>query len=129
MSRLVSAAALIYDQIDLYSAPNVRATGVFASAITVNAFVNNIYLPWAVVDGTTVADSAITAGVIYFNQITGSPGFYAIRFFPDMIGYWRLIFEDTALSTEVIKDYDVVPARVFTSVGGNSLNASFVPGN
>jgi len=130
MGRLVSAAALVRDQIDLYNPPGsvTRATGVPSSMVSVAVFVNNVPLAWTLQDGTTTADAAISAGTVFFNEISGSPGYYSVRFFPDRVGYWRLVFFDAALTEEVIKEYDVVPAGAFSpGGGGNGLNASFTP--
>lgn len=124
MGRNVSSGSLIRAQADFFlPAGSVnRVVGVQWSTLAPYVFVNNSALPWAVADGTTVQDSSISAGTVYFNEVPGSPGFYAVRFFPDRIGYWRIVLKSASLSSEVVLEFDVsAPAA---PAGG--LNASFV---
>lgn len=126
MSRLLPSASLIRDQVDYYnpSGSTNRAIGITFSQITLQIFVDNSKLLWPIVDGTLIADSSISAGNVYLNEIPGSPGYYSIRFFPDKIGFWKLSILNTTLNQEITKEYDIVPAGTFgpTSSG---LNASF----
>jgi hypothetical protein len=128
MSRLVSAGALVRDQLDLF-VPNTgtRAVGVQAVAMSVRVFVNNSTMPWVLADGTTVPDSSASAGTVFVNEIHDSPGFYSVRFFPDRVGYWRVVVSIPSLSAEVSKDFDVVVAGYFGSApsGSGGLTASF----
>ena len=127
MSRLVSAATLVFDQVDIRnpSGTIIRATGVVVSNLDVIIFVNNSLLSWDLQDGTLIPDSSISSGVICFNEISGSSGYYSVRFFPDRIGFWRLIFTNASLGEEIILEYDVVPAKTFAPTSANGLNASF----
>lgn len=123
MGRNVSSGSLVRAQIDLFlPAGSVnRVVGVQASTVAVKTFVNNALLPWAVADGTSVQDSSISAGVVYFNEISGAPGYYSVRFFPDRTGYWRLVLRSSSLDSEAVLEFDVVaPAP---PAGG--LNATF----
>jgi hypothetical protein len=127
MARQVPAGCLIRDQIDLYM-PNGsinRVTGESYTSLGLAVFADNSVIAWPLADGTTVADSSVSAGTIYFNEIVGSPGYYSVRFFPDRIGFWRLIFREATLGEEVILSYDVTPAR--PGPASNELNATFVP--
>ena len=100
-----------------------RVSGVPAVNISVKVFANNVLLPWSLIDGSIVPDSSVISGSIYFNEISSNPGFYSIRIFPDRIGFWRLVFLNSTLSTEIIKEFDAVPPGVLRpSTGG--LNAS-----
>lgn len=126
MSRLVSAAVLVYDQIDIFSSGITRVTGILASAMTTAVFASNVALSWTVADGTSVLDSAISAGVIYFNEVAGSPGYYSVRFYPDRIGFWRVVLINSGLTKEVILEYDVVASGTLTPTPSNGLNASFL---
>lgn len=125
MSRALPAACLIRDQLDIFSPADsiTRATGIITSDLSVTLFLNNVKVNWSLMDGTSVSDSSISAGSIYFNPISGSSGYYAIRFFPDRVGFWRLVVRHASLSQEVIKEYDVVAASTSSTSG---LNASFV---
>ncbi len=127
MSRLLPAGQLIRDQIDLYMPAGSinRVVGESFASLSLTIFVNNGLLTWPLADGTNVADSSVSAGVVYFNGIAGANGYYAVRFFPDRIGFWRLIFREATLNEEVILSYDVTSAR--PGVASNELNASFVP--
>ena len=127
MGRQVPAGQLIYDQIDLYVPAGTinRVVGENVASLSLAIFVNNGLLNWPLVDGSTVPDSMVSAGTVYFNQIPGANGYYAIRFFPDRIGWWRLVFREATLVQEVIRSYDVIPAR--PGPASNELYASFIP--
>ena len=101
-----------------------RVVGESYTSLALSIFSNNVALPWPLADGTLVADSSISAGTVYFNQITGSPGYYSVRFFPDRVGFWRLILREATLGEQVILSYDVTHAR--PGPASNELNASFV---
>ena len=128
MSRLVAAGSLIFDQVDVFL-PGVgenRATGIDTSAITFSAFVNNVALPWPLVEGLDVSDASVSSGAFYFNEIPGSPGFYSVRFFPDRTGFWKLVYRFDSLGTEVSRDIEVAPAGLFEPAPKGALQASFV---
>lgn len=128
MSRSISAASLVRDQIDLYDPPGsiTRVAGVTAAAVSVTVFANNTPIPWPIQDGSVIPDSTISAGIVYFNEIVGSPGFYSFRFFPDRIGFWRLVFSIPVIPAEVIREFDIVSSKMLAPANG--LNASFIPG-
>lgn len=111
MSRLINAGSVVYDQLDWFNPNNSinRAPGLTIAAISFLGFVNNSVLIWNFADGTSVLDSSISAGTVYFNEITGQPGYYQIRFYPDRVGIWRLTFRQISLQIEIIKEYDVLP--------------------
>lgn len=118
MSRLVHAQALIYDQLDFYA--GTTRISVALASLQSRLFVNNQLLSWTLEDGVLVADSSISATKIYYNEISGSAGYNSIRFFPDRVGFWRLVISYS--TTEIIKEYDVTSAK--SATGG--LNASFI---
>ncbi len=122
MGRLISAGALAYEQLDFFFPPGSvsRATGIISSDLVLTAFVNNALLSWPLQDGTMVADSSISSGKIYFNEISAAPGgYYSIRFFPDRIGYYRFSFLHPIYGIELERSFDVVPAGVLRpSTGG-----------
>lgn len=127
MGRQLPAGQLIRDQADFYiPAGSInRMTGVAYTSLNLVVFADNALISWPLADGTNVADVSVSAGKVYFNEIAGSPGYYSVRFFPDRIGFWRLILRETTLGEEVILSYDVTPAR--PGPASNELNASFVP--
>lgn len=126
MSRVISAGVLVRDQIDVYnpSTSFTRVAGILSSGTTLKLFVNNLSIPWTLLDGTSVADSSISAGYVYFNEIAGSPGFYSLRFFSDRTGFWRLVLSIVVNSAEIIKEYDSVSSLQGNQSGG--LNATFL---
>lgn len=125
MSRALPAACLVRDQLDIFSPANsiTRATGVTTSDLSIALFLNNVAVNWPLMNGAAIADAAISAGSIYFNPISGSSGFYSIRFFPDRVGFWRLVVRHSSLSQEIIKEYDIAAAA---PSGSGALNATFV---
>jgi len=122
MGRSVSAGTLIRSQPDFYFPIDTynRVTGLQATGVTLILMVNNQILSWPLLDGTAVADSSISAGNVYFNEIIGAPGFYSLRFFPDRVGYWRISV--VASSFESLLEFDVNPA----SAQSSGLIASFI---
>jgi len=127
MGRSVSAGLLVRCQADFFlpGGGTNRVSGIVVSQLGLSAFAENGLLSWALADGTAVPDSSISAGTVWFNEISGAPGFYSIRFFPDRTGYWRIVLRNAALSVEVAQDFDVVAAGPLGPPNG--LNASFVP--
>jgi hypothetical protein len=127
MGRLLSAGSLVRDQIDLYlpSGSINRIQGYALSGLSLALFFNNSPVAWPLADGTLVPDSSVSAGTVYFNEIQGSPGFYSVRFFPDAVGFWRIVLTAAPLQTERVLSYDVAPAGSFKS-GQGGLIASFV---
>jgi hypothetical protein len=126
MGRLLPAGSIIRDQLDFFFPLGsiIRVTGMTIASLSNVVFVNNSPLAWPLQDGSLVPDVSIVAGAIYFNELAGNPGYYAIRFFPDRVGFWRITFTNSGIGTEIIKEYDVVPAGTFTP-GLSGLNAQF----
>jgi hypothetical protein len=124
MGRSVSAGGLVRDQADFFlPGGNVRAGGIALPQVSMTAFSDNGLLSWPLADGSTVPDSSISAGTVYFSEISGAPGFYSVRFFPDRVGYWRIVLRVDAFQSEVVREYDVNPA---SAASPNGLNASFL---
>jgi hypothetical protein len=123
MGRLISAGALAYEQLDFFfpSGSISRATGITASDLRMSLFVNNTFLHWDLTDGAAVPDSAISSGHVYFNEISGSPGYYSVRFFPDRVGYFRFVFIHSAYSIELEKEFDILPPGVLRPSSGGVI--------
>lgn len=130
MGRLVSAGSLVYGQADFFfpSGTTNRVSGIVASNLSLIVFSNNAILPWVLADGSGVPDSGISAGTVYFNEITGASGFYSVRFFPDRVSAWRIVLTSVSLSQQVILEYDSLPPGVLRPPSGG-LNASFSGGS
>jgi len=123
MGRSICAGCLVYDQLDFYQ-PNsfVRISGVLSTDLSVSIFFNNTMFSWPLISGLNVPDSLIASGFIYFNEFV--PSFYSVRFFPNLVGFWRLVFNDLKLGIEIVKEFDVNSKQSVSQSSG--LNASFV---
>lgn len=128
MGRLVAAGAVIHDQLDFFQPLNSinRLTGIVVTNLSFDQFVNGSELAWSLADGSAIADSSISSGTTYFHEISGNPGFYSVRFLPDRVGFWRLIFRNASIGVEIIKEYDMVAAGSLKPASSSGLVASFV---
>lgn len=126
MNRLVSAGSLISDQLPVYDPPNTfsRPAGLTVADFSLIVFSNNEDLNWNLVSGTGVLNSAISPGSIYLNEILTNPGYYAVRWYPDRVGYWNISLSCTLNSVEYLLEYDVVPNSFFSNPN-QGLIASF----
>lgn len=126
MGRSLPTTSIVRDQVDVFNPPTsfTRVTGISSSGLSVKTFINNSLISWPIVDGSSVSDSSVSSGKIYFNEIPGSPGFYSIRFYPDRVGFWRLVFIPSLTSVEIVREFDISPSSFGNSTGG--LNATFV---
>jgi len=127
MSRIISGASLVYSQLDFFQPAGSinRLQGVVIAQLSAKLFTSNSVLAWPLADGSSVLTTDISSGTIYFNEIQSDPGYYSVRFLPDRIGFWRLLITHSALSTEIIQEYDVVPASASACASGTGLVASF----
>ena len=93
MSRLVSAGAIVHAQADFFQPKGSinRPAGIVAASLSMSAFASSSVLSWPLADGASVPDSGISAGTVYFNEVSGAPGFYSVRFFTDRVGFWRVV--------------------------------------
>lgn len=122
MGRTANAGSVVRSQVDLYSSGITRQAGIFAAAVTASVFVDNLPVAWPIVDGTSVPDAIVSSGSVYFHEISGTSGYYSVRFFPDRTGFWRLILTHAGLGKQVILEFDVTAASAPISQG---LNATF----
>ena len=90
MYQTTQSSSVIYAQPDFFFSGS-RLAGVVPGDLTLVVFANDTPLDWTLVDGTDVPDSTIRAGSVYFNEIAGNPGFYAVRLWVDRIGFWRIV--------------------------------------
>lgn len=123
--RLIPINRVVIDQADIFAPDDfTRITGLTVADITTTLFYNNIAQPWPLITGVTVTDAQIAAGNVYFNEITGQPGFYSLRFRPNAVGFWRIALTYDAGSKALAFNYDIVPEMPLVASG---LKASFVP--
>jgi len=122
--RIVQANQAVLDQVDFFQSDGfTRVTGLTASILISQIFFNNLLQPWPVISGLGVTDAQVVSGKIYFNEIPGSPGFYAVRFRPNAVGFWRNLLTYTAGTQISAQDFDVVSGQ---PGGDGGLSASFI---
>jgi hypothetical protein len=124
MHRQLAAGALVIDQISVYDPIGTfnRVVGATSGQFVATVFANNELLLWPIVDGSSVLDSEISPGSVYLNEISGAPGFYTLRWFPDRVGFWVFSLVYSINHSESILTYDIGPAMMNASGG---LIASF----
>lgn len=123
--RQVFSNATVDSQADFFQADGfTRVTGIALNLITVVVFFNNVAQPWPLVNGLPVTDIQCASGLVYFNEIQGSPGYYSVRFRPNAVGFWRVILTYPTGTPPQIQsqNYDVVSHEFFEA----GLNASFI---
>ena len=107
--RLVYTNQAILDQADFFQSDGfTRVTGISTAQITSQLFLDNVLLFWPLTSGVGITDAQIVAGYIYWNEVTGAPGFYSVRFRPHAVGYWRCLINYAAGEQISAQDYDVV---------------------
>lgn len=121
-TRMVQVNRTVFDQVDLFQSDlYTRITGLEPSDVSVTVMFNNVVIAWPLVDGTSVLDTQVVAGSIYWNEL--SNGAYGIRFFPNSLGRWNLdISYATAPQQIVGLAFDVVNLPLLVDGG---LRASF----
>ena len=122
--RLVRINEVVLDQADFFQSDGfTRVTGLTTLNVTGALFFENMPQPWTYVSGVGVTPTQVAAGKVYFNEIPGSSGYYAVMFMPNAIGYWRLILTYTAGQQILGQDYDVTETGL---QDGNTVVTSFV---
>ena len=122
-SRTVQAGRMVLDQVDLFLADGkTRSQGVLPSNLLLRVFTGATALAWPLVSGVGVQDVQVAAGKVYWTEF--STGFYNIRFFPNMVGSWRVLLTYPAFDQAVSLSYEVVPQAGVP--GGLGLRSSFV---
>ena len=87
--RAVQVNQVLFDQIEILQADLfTRVTGLTVSNVTLVLRYNNVVVNWPLVSGTSVSDSQVVAGSVYWNELTGSA--YGLRFYPNALGTWSI---------------------------------------
>jgi len=122
-SRNVSVSKLVLDQIDLFVTDGkTRAQGVTIGDLNLKLFFNGSQVEWPLVSGSAVQDIQVTAGQVYWTEFL--TGFYTIRFFPNVIGSWRILLTYPAHDQAVSLSYDAaLPTFIPVSSG---IRTSFI---
>jgi hypothetical protein len=122
--RLVQINQVVVDQADYFRSDGyTRVTGLTIGDLIRQLFYNNIEQPWPMFDGSSVPDSQVASGRIYFHEVPGSPGIYSVRFRPNAVGYWRFLLAYPVGQQILAQDYDVTPVVTTVSSG---IKSSFV---
>ena len=124
-SRSVNVSKLVLDQVDLFRPDGkTRSQGVTIADLNLKLFFNGSQVSWPLVNGATVQDLQVTAGQVYWTEFLS--GFYTVRFFPNVIGSWRVLLTYPLYDQAVSLSYDVaLPTFVPVSSG---IRASFIKG-
>jgi hypothetical protein len=122
--RVVYTNQVVIDQVDFFEPDGfTRVTGLVIGNLTSELFFNNVLQPWSLTDGSATQDAQVVSGAVLWNEISGSPGFYSIRFRPNAEGYWRLLINYPVGTQITAQDYDV---RTQPPLAVPGLRASFV---
>jgi len=106
--RVVQANQVVLDQAVFFLSDGFsRATGLIPADLNFYIFFNNTLQPWPLLSGDGVTDAQVVSGNIYVNEIPSEPGFYNVRFRPNMLGYWRNVLEYPAGKQILAQDFDV----------------------
>lgn len=112
-TRIVTAGSMVLDNVDLFLADGrTRVVEVPVTDLQLKVFCNSGEVDWPLVSGVGVNDIRVVAGKVYWTEI--ADGFYNIRFFPSVLGLWRLILTYRAYDQAVSFTYDVI-SRVSTN--------------
>ena len=124
MNRIIPSGSLIRDQLDIYDplGSYARPVGIVVGDLSFIGFANNEDLGWSILDGSSVLDSEVSPGAVYFDPIVTNPGYYSIRWYPDRLGIWLLSFTYAATGEEIIKSYEVIAPP---GLNGQGLIAAF----
>lgn len=122
-SRVVSVSSLVQDAIDLFRADGrTRAPGVQVEDLNLKLFFNGSRIEWPLVSGVNVQNLQVTSGRVYWSEIEA--GFYTLRFYPNVVGSWRVLLTYPEYDQAVSLAYEVVqPTSTPISVG---LRTSFI---
>lgn len=122
--RLIPINRVVVDQADIFAPDDfTRITGLGVANLVARLFYNNQLVPWTLTDGVAVTDAMVATGVVLFNEIVGSAGYYSVRFRPNAVGFWRLLVDYPVGSRTIGLGFDVVPELPLVASG---LKASFV---
>jgi hypothetical protein len=106
-ARVVSAGRMILDDVDLFLGDGrTRVREVPVTDLQLQLIFNNEQISWPLVSGAGIPDVRVTAGSVYWTEF--APGFYNVRFFPNVIGLWRIILTYRSYDQAVSLSYDVI---------------------
>lgn len=122
-ARDVPAGRMVLEQVDLFIGDNeTRSTGVVPADLQLVTHAGPNVLAWTLGSGVGIPDVRVAAGKVYWTEF--SPGYYNIRFFPNVVGLWRVILTYPAFNQARSFTYNVVAPGAGTP--GIGFKASFV---
>jgi hypothetical protein len=126
-NRIRTINTVVLDQADFFQNDGfTRRTGLTVSDISVQVFQNNTLLNWTLLTGVGVNDESVRSGFVYWNEVSGAPGIYSVRFRPSAIGYWRVILTYTAGSQIAATDLDIIPDTTSTLLSSTNITPRFL---
>lgn len=121
--RTVNVSKLVLDQVDLFRPDGkTREQGVSVGDLNLKLFFKGSRVEWPLVSGTNVQDLQITAGRVYWTEF--ETGFYTLRFFPNVIGTWRVLLTYPEYDQAVSLVYDVVQSTSSPTPSGIRVSFS-----
>jgi hypothetical protein len=122
-ARVCPSGRMVLDQVDLFLDDGItRAQDVIPADLQLRVYLNGAQLDWPLVTGVGIPDVRVTAGKVYWTEF--STGFYSIRFFPNVVGTWRVLLTYPVHDQAVSLSYAVAP-QVRNDYGTGML-ASFI---
>ena len=122
-TRVVPTQQTIFNQVDFFQGDGkTRQQGLIPSNLTLKLCVGATDAAWPLVSGVGVPDIAISSGKVYFTEFEA--GYYSFRFYPNMVGLWRIVLLWASGNQGVSQSFDVRPATPFS--GGLGLRSSFM---
>lgn len=120
-TRQIQVNQVIFDQVDIFQTDFfARVPGLLVTDVTLTLFFNNTPVSWPLVDGTSVTDSQVAAGSVYWSELPNHA--YGIRFFPNSLGHWNLSISYSPVPSQIVSiDFDVVnlPLTVDSGITAN----------
>jgi hypothetical protein len=121
-AREVPAGKMVFEQVDLFLGDGeTRSPGVLVAGLQVAVHAGPTVLSWPIVTGVSIPDVRVSAGKVYWAEFAA--GFYSIRFFPHIVGLWRVILTYPAHNQVLSYTYNVVTKN--NSSPGVGFKASF----
>ena len=120
-ARSVVPGKVVFDQVDWFLGDGkTRAQDVTISDLELRVYVGGSQLNWSLISGSGIPDVRVTSGKVYWTEF--SAGFYSVRFFPNLVGLWRIVLTYPTHNQAISLTYDVAPAVSSPGVG---VRASF----
>jgi hypothetical protein len=120
-ARTLQSGRMVFEPVDLFLGDgSTRAQGVLPSDLQLRIFVGATQLSWPLVTGAGVSDVQVASGKVYWSEV--STGFYSVRFFPNLVGLWRVLLTYPTYDQAVSMAFDVVVPAPTSSSG---MNVSF----